>query len=81
MPQPVQNVCAGRVSSSKFALLVHEMMEQVAKLADESRSRRLVVVGAEEGGEAGVGDEPGHATGKGVVMNGDVGVEEEDERG
>ena len=59
MPQPVQNVWAGRMSSLEVALLVDEMMEQVAILADDARGGRRVVVRAEEGREARVGLEPG----------------------
>ncbi len=36
-PQPVQKVWAGRIPVAKGPLLVHEMMEQVAILADEPR--------------------------------------------
>ena len=39
----------------KLALLVHEVVQQVAELADQAPGRRLVVVRAEEGGEAGIG--------------------------
>ena len=66
---------------AKGALLVDEVMEQVAVLADEARRGRRVVVRAEEGAERRVGLEPGQGPAQRLGMDGDVGVEEEDRAG
>ena len=63
------------------SVLVDEMMEQVAVLADQARRGRCIVVGAEEGREARVGLEPRHGAAQGLGVDGDVGVEEEDQGG
>ena len=62
------------------ALLVHEVMQQVAELAHNVSCRRVVVVGTEQGGEAWVGDKTCHAAAQGIGMDRDVRVQEENER-
>ena len=61
--------------------LMDVMVEEVAEPADEAGGVGLVVVGAEEADEVGVGVEPADGAGDRVAVDGDVGVEEEDQRG
>jgi hypothetical protein len=61
--------------------LVDVVMKEIPEPADETGRGGDSVVGAEEASKAGVGVEPGHRSGEGVGVDGDVGVEEEDQGG
>lgn len=61
--------------------LVHEVVEEVFVLADEAGGFGFVVVGADEGGEAGVVVEAGLDAAQGAGVEADVGVDEDEEIG
>ncbi len=63
------------------ALLVNIVVQEVAELAHQSWRGRMVVVRAEQGGQAGIGVEAPEGLAQGVGVDDDVGVEEEDDRG
>lgn len=63
----------------EMALLMNVMMEEVAIGADDARRGGLIIVGAEEGVELGIGLEALDGAMERVGMDEDVGVEEEDE--
>ena len=55
-------------------------MQEVAEAAHQAGRRRVVVIGAEEGGQRGIGVEAGDGSGEGLGVGDHVGVEEEDDR-
>src|SRR5262249_2865160 len=62
-------------------VLMDIMVEEVAEPADKAGGGGGGVVRAEESGEIGIGIEPRHGQGDRIGMDGNVGVDEEDERG
>ena len=72
-PSPAQKVSAGPARVG-----VDVVVEQVAEARSEAGRRGLVVVGAEDRGQVGVGGETALDPGERVGMDLDVGVDEDD---
>ena len=73
-PSPAQNEYVGPGGS-----LVHVVVEEVAEVGDHAVHRRRVVVGAEHGGQLGIGGEGVADAAEDIGVHGDVGVHEHED--